>query len=302
VCRTGRLPPGLAIILPPHHIPPGQNADLMTRRTAGRTGVLLLLGLAAACGRAASPAIMVVASTTSLYDSGLLDELVPAFEAAHPLYRVRVIAVGSGHALELGRRGDADVLLVHSPADEERFMAAGHGARRLPVMRNDFVLVGPAHDPARVAAAAGVLDALRRIADVRAPLISRGDSSGTHRRELALWNAAAGEPPQWRTEVGQGMGETLGIASERQAYTLTDRATFLALGAALQLVILIEDAALLDNPYSVITVSGARNAEGADRFAEWLASAAAAETIRAFGRDHFGEAAFVPQVEASAPH
>jgi tungstate transport system substrate-binding protein len=271
----------------------------MTRRTAGRTVVLLLLGLAAACGRSASPSIIVVASTTSLYDSGLLDELVPAFEAAHPLHRVRVVAVGSGHALELGRRADADVLLVHSPADEELFMAAGHGARRLPVMRNDFLLVGPANDPAGIAAAPDAYDALRRIAETRAPFISRGDSSGTHRREIALWRAAVGELPQWRTDVGQGMGETLGIASERQAYTLTDRATFMALRAALQLEILLDDAALLDNTYSVITVSGARNTEGADHFAEWLLSAVAAETIRAFGRDRFGEAVFVPHRAAA---
>ncbi|CAN5764877.1 extracellular solute-binding protein [soil metagenome] len=237
---------------------------------------------------------LILASTTSLYDSGLLDELLPSFEAAQPTIRVKLVAVGSGHALELGRRGDADVLLIHSPDDEDAFMAGGHGVRREAVMRNDFVVVGPASDPAVLAGSPTVLEGMRRIAATRPPFISRGDSSGTHRSEVRLWQQAsvAGHALHFRTEVGQGMGETLVIASERRAYTLTDRATFAALSGRLGLVVLAEGGAEAVNRYSVITVAGARHAAGADAFADWITSHAARDLIVRYGADGHGRPLF----------
>jgi tungstate transport system substrate-binding protein len=263
-----------------------------------RRALPCLLSVHAACdgARGGPAAEIILGCTTSLYDSGLLDALLPAFATAHAPLRVKLIAVGSGQALELGRRRDVDVLLVHSPEDEERFMNAGHGVRRLPVMRNEFVLVGPPADPAGVRGAGTVARALRRLAVQRSPFISRGDSSGTHRRELELWYAAGIDEDMlgFRTEVGQGMGEALGIASERAAYTLTDRATFLALSAALALDVLLEGGPALDNPYSVITVAHARNAAGADAFADWITSPAAAVLIRGFGRERYDRPLFEP--------
>jgi tungstate transport system substrate-binding protein len=264
----------------------------LSRRTALLVSFVALLLLAAAgCGRAED--VLVVASTTSLYDSGLLDEVVPAFEAAHPGTSVRIIATGSGQALELGRRGDADALLVHSPVDEARFMSDGHGALRETFMRNDYVLLGPAADPAGVRAAADVHDALRRIAMTRAQFVSRGDSSGTHRRELELWHGALSTAPE-RTEVGQGMAETLAIAAERGAYTLSDRATFLALRTALALNVVFEGGTELDNVYSVIVVRDARHPAASRQFLGWLRSADAVALIARFGEDRFGQAPFTP--------
>jgi tungstate transport system substrate-binding protein len=238
---------------------------------------------------------VVLASTTSTEDSGLFDVLLPAFHDAHRGLRVRLVAVGSGEALALGRRADADVLLVHSPADEEAFMRAGFGTSRRPVMSNDFVIAGPADDPAAVAGTSGA-DALRRIAAAGAPFVSRGDSSGTHRMELQLWAVAGSTPARsaWYMEVGQGMGDALRIASERAAYVLTDRATFAFLESSLQLNILLEGDSTLLNPYSVITVAGARNARGASAFAEWLVTEAAQSLIGAYGRERFGRPLFEP--------
>lgn len=245
---------------------------------------------------------LMLASTTSLYDSGLLDVLLPAFEAAHAGVAVRLVAVGSGHALELGRRGDADALLVHSPDDEQAFMRAGHGVRRLPVMHNDFIIVGPAADPAGVQSARHAAEAMSRIAASSVPFISRGDGSGTHRAELALWQAASVgrvTPDGVRVEVGQGMSETLAVASERQAYTLTDRATYLSLSATLHLVLLFEGGAAMKNEYSVITTARARNHAAAAALAAWLVSRDAAGIIDGFGRERFGRPLFVPGSGAS---
>ena len=200
----------------------------MSRASASLTAALAagVLGLGGCGGDDAGT--MILATTTSTRDSGLLDVLVPEFERGSDC-RVKTLAVGSGQALELGERGDADVLLVHSPAAEEAFMRNGHGTRRLAVMHNDFVLVGPPSDPAGTAGAADAPAAMRRIARVRAPFASRGDDSGTHAKELALWKTAGIRPRgAWYVETGQGMGETLTIASQKQAYTLSDRGTFLA--------------------------------------------------------------------------
>lgn len=235
---------------------------------------------------------LILASTTSVEDSGLFDALLPAFAAAHPDVRVKVIAVGTGEALELGRRRDADVLLVHSPADEQAFMEAGYGRRRAGVMHNDFVIVGPPADPAGIRQAGDATAAMRRAAQAGASFISRGDSSGTHRMELRLWHAAGVHGPH--LDVGQGMGETLAVASERGAYTLTDRATFLALRSGLDLEILVAGDRALLNHYSVITVAGARNERDADALADWLLSDEARAIIGAFGVQTFGEPLFFP--------
>lgn len=293
-------------------------------RRAALTILAVLAALVAGCAadRPGQVASIILASTTSTEDSGLFEALIPAFQNDHPGMRVRVIAVGSGQALEIGRRRDADVLLVHSPAAESLFVAEGHAESRHPVMQNDFVLVGPADDPAGVGNASDAGEALRRIAEAGALFISRGDESGTHMAERALWNAAgvavpaAPVPPaaggsrvdaparhaaDWYLDAGQGMADVLRIASERQAYTLTDRATFTALQAALRLRILFEGDAALANPYSVITVRGASNAAGARAFAEWLIGSEGQAVISRFGRDKFGHPLFIPANSSVEP-
>ncbi|MBI4545091.1 MAG: substrate-binding domain-containing protein [Gemmatimonadetes bacterium] len=243
---------------------------------------------------------LILASTTSTEDSGLFDELIPAFERAHPQYDVKVIAVGSGQALELGKRQDADVLLVHAPAAESAFVAQGYGLERRQVMYNDFVVVGPPADPAGVRGAADAAAALRRIAAASAPFISRGDASGTHQKERQLWQAARLEPVgAWYRDAGQGMGEVLSIASEKQAYTLTDRATYLALQHALLLEVLLEGDPRLFNPYGVIPVSGARNLAGARAFAAWITGREGQALIGRYGVARFGQPLFVPNAQPS---
>lgn len=268
------------------------------RLGAGSVAFMLLL-LATSCRRVPEP--LVLASTTSTEDSGLFDVLVPAFERAHADQKIQLIAVGTGQALELGRRGDADVLLVHAPAAEQTFMAEGRGELRWPVMYNDFVVVGPASDPAHIRGLP-LADALRALATSHTPFISRGDDSGTHKKEQSLWQAAGVRPAgEWYSDVGQGMGETLAIAGERQAYTLSDRATFLALQQRGTLSVLVAGDAALFNPYSVIVVRGARNQRGARAFAEWITSAAGQRVIGEFGVRRFGRQLFVPDAHRPEP-
>lgn len=230
---------------------------------------------------------VILATTTSFRDTGLLDSLLPAFERETG-YRLQAIAVGSGQALRMGERGDADVLLVHSPAAEMAFVRAGSGTRRRIVAWNYFAVVGPRGDPARVAEAPSAADALRRIAAAGAGFISRGDSSGTHVREVALW-AEAGGRPGWAdyVETGQGMAMTLLVADERGAYTLTDRATLAAFRHRIALVPLRPPEPSLLNVYHVIEVSPTGrprvNAIGARAFADWITSPAVQERIASFG-------------------
>ncbi len=241
---------------------------------------------------------IIVASTTSTQDSGLFDVLLPAFQAAYPQYTVKVIAVGTGEALKLGEQKDADVLLVHAPASEKEFVANGFGTERLEVMYNDFVIVGPADDPAGVKDAADVSGALTKIADAQARFISRGDDSGTNKKEIALWKAAAIEPAgDWYEAVGQGMGEVLRIASERQAYTLTDRATYLNLMESLDLEIVSEGDSALFNQYGVIPVTDATNLVGAQDFAAWITSPEGQGVIEVYGVEKFGQPLFVPNAK-----
>jgi tungstate transport system substrate-binding protein len=275
-----------------------------TRRRRGllRAAASLLPLLPLAHGCDAGPRELILASTTSTEDSGLFDVLIPAFEAAHPGTTVKVIAVGSGEALEYGRRKDADVLLVHSPLAEVLFLEAGYGEARHEVMYNDFVIVGPADDPADLRAPMSAAEGLRRIAAAGGPFISRGDSSGTHAKELALWAEAGVRPdPRWYLEVGQGMGDVLRIASERQAYTLTDRSTYLFLRDGLALDIVLEGDDILFNPYGVIVVAGARNVEGARAFARWITAPEGQAVIGDFGRERFGRPLFTPNA-VPAPH
>jgi tungstate transport system substrate-binding protein len=274
---------------------------MSARAWFARLGLLLVLGWSC---RAQGTQSVVLASTTSTEDSGLFDVLIPAFEAEQPRFRVMVVAVGSGEALAIGRRGDADVLLVHSPAAESSFVAQGYGENRSAVMVNDFVLVGDSADPANVRGLPDAAAAFRRIADARARFVSRGDRSGTHAKELAIWRAAGVTPidpaaptsgtARWYVEVGQGMGETLRIADETRAYTLSDRGTYLALRSTLELSLLVEGDPRLQNPYSVMVVKRARNRAGGRAFAEWIVGASAQRVIGEFGRDRFGQPLFTP--------
>jgi tungstate transport system substrate-binding protein len=240
---------------------------------------------------------VILATTTSLQDTGLLDSLLPLF-ARETGYRVRAIAVGSGQALKLGQRGDADVILAHSPAAESGFMRSGSGVARRVVAWNYFVLAGPRADPAGAAGAPSAAEALRRIAAARLPFVSRGDSSGTHQRELALWREVGGRP-QWRgyAETGQGMGPTLLVADERRGYTLSDRATLEAFRERVELVPLRGEEPALLNVYHVIEVNPAGrprvNAAGAHAFAEWITSARGQDVIAAFHAGGHGAPPFV---------
>jgi tungstate transport system substrate-binding protein len=237
---------------------------------------------------------LVLASTTSTQDSGLFDVLIPAFEEAYPLYKVEVIAVGTGEALTLGQNKDADVLLVHAKAKEEQFVADGYGTARQDVMYNDFVIVGPAADPAGVKGLP-VANALKKISDSQAAFVSRGDDSGTHTAEKKLWENAGITPAgAWYMSAGKGMGDVLKIASETPGYTLTDRATYLNLEKDLNLEILVEGETALFNQYGVIPVTDATNQEGAQAFADWIVSAEGQAVIEEYGVERFGQPLFFP--------
>jgi tungstate transport system substrate-binding protein len=248
-------------------------------------------------GAAAQTREVVLATTTSVRDAGLLDELLPPFERATG-YTVKVIAVGSGQAMELGRRGEADLLILHDPAGEERFVADGFGVERRPLMHNEFLVVGPARDPAG-ARGSDVVAAFRAIAGARAAFVSRGERSGTHVKEQAIWAAGGSEPAApWYRESGQGMGATLLIADQLWAYTLTDVATFLTHQYPLDLVILVEGDPLLRNPYHVIQANRQRfprvNAEGAAALWSYLLAPETQRRIGEFRREELGRAIFVP--------
>lgn len=265
--------------------------------------LLLLLAVLAllisGCGGtgAAQQRPIILATTTSTQDSGLLEALLPAF-TADTGWEVKPLAVGTGQALELGRRGEADALLVHAPAAERELVATGTTGRRLLVMHNDFVIVGPAGDPAGVRGASAA-DALRRIAGGRQLFVSRGDDSGTERKELTLWRHAGPAPSgPWYQSTGQGMGATLRVAGEKGGYTLTDRATFLAQRDTLELEVLVEGDPRLINIYHVIEMTSAAGngvqQDGAAAFADWIVSPAAQQIIAGFGEAQYGQPLFVP--------
>jgi tungstate transport system substrate-binding protein len=263
--------------------------------------VAVILLATAGCGSADEPEAssgpsgnMILATTTSTHDSGLLDEILPLFDQASDCV-VKTVAVGSGQAMEMGEKGDADVLLVHSPGDEEQFMTDGHGSSREAVMHNDFVVVGPPDDPAEVADARDAAGALTRIADQKAAFASRGDDSGTHAKELSLWEQAGIEPKgSWYIETGQGMGDTLTIADQKQAYTLSDRSTFLAT-KSLESDIAFEGSDDLLNNYHVIVVDHEGTNTGcAEEFSSWILDQPVQDAIGRFGVEEYGEQLFTP--------
>lgn len=265
-------------------------------------GVAVAAGLV--LGRLAIPApvpaaqAVILSTTTSTQDSGLLDVLVPLFQKKTG-YTVKTISVGTGQALALAARGEADVCLVHAPDSEKKYVSEGLLLNRRLVMHNDFLVVGPAEDPARIRGLRTAAEALRRIAETRAPFVSRGDNSGTHQLERKLWKEARLEPGgAWYLQAGQGMGAMLVIASEKRAYALTDRATYLAFRRRVQLDILVEKDPSLLNIYSVLEPNAGKfprvNAAGGRAFTDFLVSKEAQEVIRTFGVDRFGEPLFFP--------
>jgi tungstate transport system substrate-binding protein len=256
--------------------------------------LLTLVPLPAAAQR--SPVIL--STTTSTQDSGLLDVLVPLFERKTG-YTVKTIAVGTGQALALAARGEADVVLAHAPALEKKYVADGKMLDRRLVMYNDFVIIGPADDPAKIKGLTKATDAMKAIAATGSRFVSRGDNSGTHVLEKTLWKLAGVEPRgAWYIEAGQGMGATLGIADDRKAYTLTDRGTFLAFQRRVRLPILLEGDRPLLNIYSVMQVnpsSGPRvNTAGGAAFADFMVSSDTQKIIKTFGVDKYGQPLFVP--------
>ena len=253
-----------------------------------------------ACSGTAPPSEMILATTTSTADTGLLDALLPQFEQQFNA-KVKVIAVGTGEAIAMGQKGDADVLLVHNRTTEDQFMKDGNGSIRKDVMANDFVLVGPKTDPAQ-AKGLEIIAALQTIAESKdAIFVSRGDKSGTHSKELALWKKASITPTTASMQylsTGQSMGETLRITTEKQGYTLADRGTWLATEKTLDLQIVSEKSKDLFNPYGVIVVNPAKFPKGtaklAEEFANWITSPEIQKFIGEFGKDKYGQALFVP--------
>ena len=241
---------------------------------------------------------LILATTTSTQDSGLLDVLVPIFEEQTG-YTVQTVAVGTGEALKMGEEGNADVLLVHAPSSEVTFMDGGNGQDRFLVMHNDFIIVGPAEDPAGIKGLEPK-DAFIAIYNASAPFVSRGDDSGTHKKEVSFWTKAELDPAgqAWFFETGQGMGASLTVASEKQAYILTDRATYLANKDNLQLEILLEGNNALLNVYHVITVNPTKsdkiNYEGALAFANFMVAPETQAVIGEFGIEKFGQPLFIP--------
>ena len=247
---------------------------------------------------------LLLATTTSTQDSGLLDVLIPDFEKKTG-YKVKTSAVGTGAALAIGARGDADVVLVHAPSLEVDFMKQGNGDRRLFVMHNDFIVVGPPADPAKIKGKP-VLDALKALGAAQATFISRGDNSGTDVLEKSLWKQAGITPAKpWYIEAATGMGQTLQIASEKNAYTITDRATYLSQKSHLQLDIINGGDPPLLNYYHVITVSPTKfpkvNFAGANAFADYLVHPDTQKIIAAFGLDKFGQQLFFPDAGKPDP-
>jgi len=245
------------------------------------------------------PQDMILATTSSTQDSGLLDYLLPDFDKEFNI-KTKVIAVGSGQALQMGKDGDADVLLVHSPAAEKEFMDGGNGVRREDVMYNDFVIVGPEEDPAKIAGLKTAVDAFKAIAESKSKFVSRGDDSGTHVKEKGIWKKAGIEPTvDWYVSAGQNMGAVLTMTDEMRGYTLSDRATYLAfLQQGLKLKILVENDSSLLNPYGVIAVDPAKNPnirnDLANQFIDWIISIPTQEKILAFKKAELGQSLFYP--------
>lgn len=262
-------------------------------------GVVTLLLISGVTPVHAQQKTIILATTTSTQDSGLLDVLIPIFEKKTG-YFVKTIAVGSGQALAMGQKGEADVLLVHSPEAEKKFIAEGHGVNRRIIMHNDFVIVGPPEDPAKIKGTKSSIESFKKIVSVRALFLSRGDNSGTYIKEKGIWKAAGINPEgeKWYQQTGLGMGQTLNVAAEKKGYTLADRGTYIALKKNLNLDILVEGDAILLNIYNVIEVNPAKwpkvNSASAKAFADFMVSKETQEIIKTFGVEKFGSPLFFP--------
>ena len=261
--------------------------------------VVALLFITGMISTQAQPKTIILATTTSTQDSGLLDVLLPIFEKGTG-YFVKTIAVGSGQAMAMGQKGEADVLLVHSPEAEKKFMAEGYGINRRLVMHNDFIIVGPPGDPAKIKAMKSSVESFKKIASAKALFLSRGDNSGTDAKEKSVWKTAKINPEgeRWYQQTGLGMGQTLNVAAEKKGYTLADRGTYLAMKKNLGLDILVEGDAILLNIYHVIEVNPAKwpkvNNAGAKAFADFMVSKETQDLIKTFGVDRFGSPLFFP--------
>ena len=271
---------------------------MMARRLGGFWLAMAVLSSSSTGPVFAQSSVVILSTTTSTQDSGLLDVLVPTFERKTGL-TVKTISVGTGQALALAARGEADVTLAHAPAMEKKYVEEGKMSNRRLVMYNDFVIIGPPDDPGKIKGLPKAVDAFRRIAGSQSRFISRGDRSGTHVLEQGLWKQAGIEPKgAWYIESGQGMGQTLGIANDRRAYTLTDRGTYLAFQKRVDLPILVEKDRPLLNIYSVMEVNPANgprvNATGGKAFAEFILAPETQAVIRTFGVDRYGQPLFVP--------
>jgi tungstate transport system substrate-binding protein len=268
------------------------------------TGIILwtIVSLLILIGSSTGPAqtkTIILSTTTSTQDSGLLDALIPIFEKKTG-YFVKTIAVGSGQAMAMGQKGEADVLLVHSPAAEKKFVAEGYGINRRIIMHNDFIIVGPPGDPAKIKGMKLASEAFKKIATANALFLSRGDNSGTHAKEKVIWKAAGIKPEgqKWYQQTGLGMGQTLNVTAEKKGYTLADRGTYLALRKNLGLDILVEGDAILLNVYHVIEVNPAKwpkvNAAGGKAFADFMVSKETQDIVKKFGVDKYGSPLFFP--------
>lgn len=266
--------------------------------------MLFVVILVAGCGGVSSEQSIILATTTSTENSGLLDSILPVFTEDTGI-KVKVVAVGTGQAIKLGEDGEADVLLAHAKASEEAFVAEGHGLERFDVMYNDFVLIGPENDPLNISglASSNIVNALVLLKDSESePFISRGDDSGTHKKELELWSSLGFTPEgDWYKSVGAGMGETILMAEELEGYTLTDRATYLSMVGDLGLKIVVEGDTKLFNQYGIIAVNPDKNHkinnEGANEFIQWLLSEKGQKLIREFGIEEFGDSLFIPNAK-----
>jgi tungstate transport system substrate-binding protein len=280
---------------------------------------LICLALLAACTaaapaptiRAAGPCALRLATTTSTADSGLLAAILPDFEKKNNC-KVDTVAVGTGQAIEIGTKGDADVLLVHARAQEDKFVADGHAQARYDVMYNDLIVLGPKADPAKIAGSASAVEAFKAIASVKAAFASRGDKSGTNTKELSVWSSAGITPTKdmaWYNALGQGMGETLLASNEKGLYTLADRGTYLSMKDKLPNLIIVlggnslaenKDKTLL-NPYGVLAVDPVKhpgvNADMAAKFVQWIVSVDTQKLIGSFGADKFGQPLFYPNAK-----
>ena len=247
---------------------------------------------------------IILATTTSTKDTGLLDALIPAFEKKTGI-TVKTIAVGTGEALKMGERGDVDVLLVHSRPAEDEFMAKGFGKVRKDVMHNDFVFIGPKNDSAGVKDSTSAAEGFKKVAAKKATFVSRGDDSGTYKKELQIWKKSGIKPQgDWYVKTGQGMAATIRIANEKQGYTLSDRGTYLVQKGNIDLVIVLEKSKDLLNPYGVIIVNPDKfpkvNVDGATEFSDFITSPEGQKIIADFGKDKYGQSLFIPDAVKSA--